>query len=116
MNSSDIYHFVSLQFMYFQEDDVWPFYVGTSLAHDKSQCDNASVTNASIAAANYYDECLEKLECNDFTFTIPVSTEPGDYRIIVRFNNVYYIETSPLTVSCNDDICNSMDNGQVCFI
>jgi len=87
------------------EDDVWPFYVGNSLAHDDSTCDyDDNSTN--------YDPCLEKLECNDFTFTIPTSTVPGQYRIVIRFNNVYNIETEPLAVECSESNCNSAGHGQ----
>ena len=37
-----------------------------------------------------------KLECNDFTFKIPTDITPGFYKLLVRFNNVFNIESSVL--------------------
>ena len=81
----------------------WPFYVGTSLAQDDNTCDDRNSSS--------WDPCLLKLECNDFTFAVPASTTPTTYKLVIRFNDEFEIESPILTILCSEDNCNSAGHG-----
>eukprot|EP01084_Bolivina_argentea_P210600 358396_1 len=83
----------------------WPFYVGDSLANDANQL--CQIINSSL-----YDPCYEELACNDFSFIIPEHLIPGYYKIFVRFNKEYNIESNIFNIQCTNNICNSAGNGQ----
>eukprot|EP01083_Nonionella_stella_P164502 544590_1 len=83
----------------------FPLYVGTSLAYDNSKCDD--------------DPCYENLQCNDFTFKIAESLIPSTYKLLIRFNNEFAIESPILTITCNENLCapngNCSSDGSRCI-
>ena len=85
-------------------EDEWGFYVGTTLASNDRTCDDINGTN--------YDGCYNDLSCNDYSFYIPTDMLPGYYKLIMRFNNDWWIESNLLQVVCNENNCNSTGHGR----
>eukprot|EP00485_Elphidium_margaritaceum_P010738 CAMPEP_0202686732 /NCGR_PEP_ID=MMETSP1385-20130828/2498_1 /ASSEMBLY_ACC=CAM_ASM_000861 /TAXON_ID=933848 /ORGANISM="Elphidium margaritaceum" /LENGTH=1765 /DNA_ID=CAMNT_0049341379 /DNA_START=29 /DNA_END=5329 /DNA_ORIENTATION=+ len=84
--------------------DDWPFYVGSGLAADKSTCDTRNSTT--------FDPCYLELSCNDFAFRVPTDIPAGYYKLLVRFNNEFNVDSGVLTVRCSEDNCNSAGHGR----
>eukprot|EP01084_Bolivina_argentea_P153613 267848_1 len=88
----------------------FPLYVGSSLAHDDSTCDVVNTTE--------YDGCFVHLDCNDFTFTIPLDLVPSSYKLLIRFNNEFAVESPVVDIECNEYLCGDHgtcgDDGCVC--
>eukprot|EP01083_Nonionella_stella_P164501 544586_1 len=88
-----------------ENNTQWPFYVGISLAADHNQA--CQMSNESV-----YDPCLVDLSCNDFSFVLPDDLMPGNYKILVRYNKEYYVESDVFMVHCANHICAAAENGQ----
>eukprot|EP00485_Elphidium_margaritaceum_P019594 CAMPEP_0202730350 /NCGR_PEP_ID=MMETSP1385-20130828/186595_1 /ASSEMBLY_ACC=CAM_ASM_000861 /TAXON_ID=933848 /ORGANISM="Elphidium margaritaceum" /LENGTH=1359 /DNA_ID=CAMNT_0049396623 /DNA_START=346 /DNA_END=4425 /DNA_ORIENTATION=+ len=84
--------------------DDWPFYVGTSLAVDNEECDSENSTS--------FDPCYASLSCNDFSFKVPTDISTGYYRVLVRFNNDFNVESNVIQVHCSENNCNSAGHGR----
>eukprot|EP01083_Nonionella_stella_P019496 54151_1 len=83
--------------------NYWPFYVGNALAlnqDNKESCDELD------------NECYEDITCNDFTFTIPTELSVGAYRVLIRFNNVYNLQSDVVNIICSESNCNSTGHGR----
>ncbi|ETO29129.1 hypothetical protein RFI_07995 [Reticulomyxa filosa] len=80
-----------------RDPDSWVQYAGSGLATDNQNCT---------------DPYLLKLECDDYSFQIPAGLIPGEYQILVRFNNEHTIYSEVLNITCSDGLCNSTGHGQ----
>ena len=82
---------------------LWPEYVGETLATDNQACDSENGTS--------YDPCFNDTSCDDFGFEITSDITPGFYQIIVRFNEDFEVLSKNITIECNPDFCNKSGHG-----
>ncbi len=73
---------------------------GPSSTTDDNTYDDINSTN--------YDDCFQKLECNDFALAIPTNIEPYTHKVIIRINKEFVIHSPIVKIICNENNYNSV--------